>query len=148
MSIIYGSPILPILISRFVPDGNQHMTDKEVYLFGELTNYGMDDKAKMVFNPDKGVYETDLLLKNGYYNYDYVTIGKQGGPASFDYTEGNLWDTENSYTILVYYRGINGRADELVGITHINSLMGEADTNSIEGVHKMIVYKRTLNFEF
>lgn len=110
----------------FVPDGNQQMTDKEVYLFGELTNYGLDDRAKMVFNPARGMYETDLLLKNGYYNYDYVTIDKPDGAASFDFTEGNLWDTENSYTILVYYRGINGRADELVGVSHINSLTGRS----------------------
>ncbi|GAC1448482.1 MAG: hypothetical protein NVSMB7_09950 [Chitinophagaceae bacterium] len=110
----------------FIPDGNQELADKDVYLFGELTNYGTDDKAKMVFNKEKGVYETDLLLKNGYYNYDYVTIDKQGGPASFDFTEGNLWDTENSYTILVYFRAINGRADELIGVAHVNSLTGRS----------------------
>jgi Domain of unknown function (DUF5103) len=110
----------------FVPGGNQAFSDKDVFLFGELTNYGLDDKAKMVFNADKGVYETDLLLKNGYYNYDYITIDKQGGAASFDFTEGNLWDTENSYTILVYYKAINGRVDELIGISHVNSLTGRS----------------------
>jgi Domain of unknown function (DUF5103) len=110
----------------FIPDGNLVMADKDVYLFGELTNYGLDEKAKMVFNADKAVYETDLLLKNGYYNYDYVTVDKQGGPASFDFTEGNLWDTENSYTILVYYRAINGRSDELIGVAHVNSLTGRS----------------------
>ncbi|MEP6746102.1 MAG: DUF5103 domain-containing protein [Bacteroidota bacterium] len=110
----------------FIPDGNQVMADKDVYLFGELTNYGLDEKAKMTFNADKGVYETDLLLKNGYYNYDYITVDKQGGQASFDFTEGNLWDTENSYTILVYYRAINGRSDELIGVAHVNSLTGRS----------------------
>jgi len=105
----------------FVPSGNNELAGKDIYLFGELTNYGRDAKAKMVFNADKGVYETDLLLKNGYYNYDYITVDKQGGPASFDFTEGNLWDTENSYTILVYYRGINGRVDELIGLARVNS---------------------------
>ena len=110
----------------FVPAGNQAMTGKDVYLFGELSNYGQDEKAKMRYNPEKGVYETSLLLKNGYYNYDYVTIDSKGGTASFDYTEGNLWDTENSYTILVYYRGVNGRVDELIGITHLNSLTGRS----------------------
>ena len=105
----------------FIPSGNNELAGKDIYLFGELTNYGRDAKAKMVFNADKGVYETDLLLKNGYYNYDYITVDKQGGPASFDFTEGNLWDTENSYTILVYYRGINGRVDELIGLARVNS---------------------------
>ena len=108
----------------FIPSGNNELSGKDIYLFGELTNYGMDEKAKMVFNADKGVYETSLLLKNGYYNYDYITVDKQGGPASFDLTEGNLWDTENSYTILVYYRGINGRVDELIGLARVNSYTG------------------------
>ncbi len=108
----------------FVPANNQEIPGKDIYLFGELTNYGFDDKAKMVFNPIKGIYETDLLLKNGYYNYDYVTVDKDGGQASFEGTEGNLWDTENSYTILVYFMAINGRADELIGVTHVNSLTG------------------------
>ncbi len=108
----------------FVADGKRALAGQDVYLFGELTNYGLDEKAKMVYNQDKGVYETTLLLKNGYYNYDYVTVDQQGGPACFDLTEGNLWDTENNYTILVYYRSVNGRSDELIGITNINSLTG------------------------
>jgi hypothetical protein len=44
--------------------------------------------------------------------------------ASYEFTEGNYWDTENDYMILVYYRALAGRADELVGITHVNSLTG------------------------
>lgn len=110
----------------FVPNGNRLIPGKDLYLFGELTNYGMDEKAKMQYNAEKGVYETSLLLKNGYYNYNYVTVDRAGGTASFDDTEGNLWDTENNYTILVYFRAINGRVDELVGITHINSLNGRS----------------------
>ena len=108
----------------FVPPGNQPLINKELYLFGELTNYGMDEKSRMQYNSSKGVYETDLLLKNGYYNYSYVTVEKNNPVPSFEFTEGNFWDTENGYTILVYYRGINGRVDELIGMAKINSLTG------------------------
>jgi hypothetical protein len=108
----------------FVPKDNQPLANRDVYLFGELTNYGLDDRSKMVYNAEKGIYETDLLLKQGYYNYCYVTADKSNAKPSFEFTEGNFWDTENSYTILVYYRSISGRADELIGLTHINSLTG------------------------
>lgn len=108
----------------FVPKDNQPMINKEVYVFGELTNYGIDDDAKMTYNAAKGVYESTLLLKQGYYNYCYVTVDKTNPKPSFEFTEGNFWDTENNYTILVYYRSINGRVDELIGITRINSLTG------------------------
>jgi Domain of unknown function (DUF5103) len=108
----------------FVPPGNQPYSNKEVWMFGELTNYGIDDNAKMSFNAEKGVYETTLLLKQGYYNYSYVTIDKTNARPSFEQTEGNFWETENSYLILVYYRAMGGRVDELIAVKSINSLTG------------------------
>jgi hypothetical protein len=41
--------------------------------------------------------------------------------ASFAETEGDLWESENEYTILVYYRALGGRADELIGFSRLNS---------------------------
>ncbi len=110
----------------FVPPNNNILIGKDVYLFGQLTNYNLNEEVKMVFNADKGVYETSLFLKQGYYDYCYVTIDKNAKKrnASFDFTEGNYWESENDYTILVYYRQLAGRADELVGYTRINSLTG------------------------
>ena len=34
-------------------------------------------------------------------------------------------ETENEYTILVYYRELGGRADQLVGMVTLNSLNGK-----------------------
>ena len=78
----------------------------------------------MVFNEEKGVYEKTLYLKQGYYNYSYVTVPEkkhQGLQPSFENTEGNYWGTENGYMVLVYFRQFGARADELVGFTRINS---------------------------
>ena len=108
----------------FVPPGNIPFSDKDVYLFGELSNYGMDESARMKFNEASGNYETSLFLKQGYYDYSYITT-KQNDPktvASFQFTEGNYWEAENNYTILVYFQGLGDRADQLVGITRINSI--------------------------
>ena len=54
----------------------------------------------------------------------YVTIDKKDGKrkAVFDVTEGNLWETENEYMIIVYYRELAGRADRLIGVARLNSL--------------------------
>ncbi|HEV3250771.1 MAG TPA: DUF5103 domain-containing protein, partial [Puia sp.] len=56
----------------------------------------------------------------------YVTINKNDPAknASFEFTEGNNIETENDYNILVYYRPLGGRADQLVGIAKLNSLNG------------------------
>jgi hypothetical protein len=80
----------------------------------------------MVYNTETGAYERSLFLKQGYYDYCYATIDRNDKKRlpSFDFTEGNYWETENNYTILVYYRQLAGRADELVGIATVNSLTG------------------------
>jgi hypothetical protein len=108
----------------YVPPGNRAYEGRSVYLFGELTNYEQNENSKMVFNNEKGVYEKALYLKQGYYNYSYVTLTdkKQANfQAAYENTEGNYWGTENSYMVLVYYRQFGARADELVGFVRINS---------------------------
>lgn len=109
----------------FVPPGNRPFPGKDVFLFGELTDYNLDDSAKMQYNAEKGIYETSLFLKQGYYDYMYVTTDNDDPKhiASFAETEGNLWESENEYTILVYYRPLAGRVDELIGLTRLNSLV-------------------------
>jgi hypothetical protein len=108
----------------YVPPGNSPYPDKDVYIFGQLTNYELNDSTKMVYNAEKGVYETTLFLKQGYYDYMYLTKDRnnRNQTPSFDATEGNLWETENNYLILVYYRALGGRVDELVGLARVNSL--------------------------
>lgn len=108
----------------FVPPGNRAYEGKSVYVFGELTNYEQNDNSRMIFNDTKGVYEKELYLKQGYYNYSYVTLTdkKQAGvQPSLENTEGNYWGTENSYMVMVYFRPFGARADELVGYTRVNS---------------------------
>ena len=76
----------------------------------------------MAFNEEKGVYEIALYLKQGYYNYSYVTLtDKKDIAASLENTEGNYWGTENGYMVLVYFRPFGARADELIGYSTINS---------------------------
>lgn len=111
----------------FVPPDGRPFPSSDVYLFGQLTDYDLREQNKMQFNTGKGVYETTLFLKQGYYDYMYVTVDKDDAKrkASFELTEGNLWESENEYMILVYYRELAGRADQLIGVAKVNSLTGK-----------------------
>ena len=113
----------------FTPD-KQPYADKDVYLFGEFTNYELTESNRLIYNQEKGLYENKQFLKQGNYDYCYVTIDRKTKQQSTDITEGNWWETENNYTILVYYRPLGARADELVGITHVNSLAGRPNMNN------------------
>ena len=108
----------------YVPPGNQALPGRQVYLFGELTQYHPDKSAQMEFNPAKGVYEKALYLKQGYYNYAYVSLPdnpQHGQVVVPENAEGNYWGTENSYMILVYFRPFGARSDELVGFSQVSS---------------------------
>lgn len=108
----------------FVPKDNQPFIGKDLFVVGEMNKYNVNDTAAMQFNAEKGVYEKTLLLKQGYYSYIYVTKDKSDRKSQlqFDQSEGNYWETENEYTVLIYYRSFSSRHDELIGVTTVNSL--------------------------
>lgn len=97
---------------------------KDLYIIGQMTNYGKDANAKLQWNEEKGQYETTLFLKQGYYDYAYALSPASSSRLAFntDDTEGNIWESENEYMILVYYRELGGRYDQLVNVTMLNSL--------------------------
>jgi hypothetical protein len=108
----------------FMPTNPEDFRRRDIFLMGQLTNYNTDPANAMVWNEERQVYEKELLLKNGYYSYSYATKEKSRPqlPATFRYTEGSVWDAENTYTILVYYRPFAGRSDELLGFAEVSSL--------------------------
>jgi Domain of unknown function (DUF5103) len=99
----------------FIPPNGIVYPNKDIYLFGQLTNYNYADSLKMIFNAEKGIYETHLLLKQGYYDYTYMAVDKNN-PAIHSELDGNYYETENLYTILVYYKSFTDRSDQLIGV--------------------------------
>ncbi|WP_143307760.1 type IX secretion system plug protein [Chitinophaga vietnamensis] len=97
----------------------------DMYIFGELTNYECNDMSKLTYNGATRAYEGTLFLKQGYYNYFYGLVDKTKPDARFDteLTEGDYWETENNYTILLYYRALGARSDELVATVTLNSML-------------------------
>lgn len=89
--------------------------DKDLYLIGQLTDYKINQTSKMQFNSEKGIYEGSQFLKQGYYSYGYLLVDKKDPSKKLE-MDGNYWETENSYTILVYYKSFTDQADQLIGI--------------------------------
>lgn len=94
--------------------------NKDIYLAGQFNNYEFNDQTRMIFNSERGVYECTAFLKQGYYNYTYIAVDKNNPIQKRD-LEGDYWETENSYTILMYYKSFTDRADQLIGVGKINS---------------------------
>ncbi len=72
---------MPMFILPLFPPADTAYPGKEIFVFGELTNYLPGEHSRMDFNEEKGIYEKTLFLKQGYYNYSYVTLdqGKNAG---------------------------------------------------------------------
>jgi hypothetical protein len=92
-----------------------------VNVFGALTGWNANKSNEMTWNFNISAYELTLLLKQGYYNYQYVYVPQ--GAASADHTniEGSFWETENDYLLFVYYSDFSARYDRLVGYRLFNS---------------------------
>ena len=88
---------------------------KFVYVNGMFNNFAMGDENKMDYNVEKGIYEKALMIKQGFTNYQYVIADKKGNIDAENAIDGNFFQTENNYFVLVYYRENNQRYDRIIG---------------------------------
>ncbi len=88
--------------------------DHDVYIFGKLTDWQVKREFKLNYNDNYKAYIGEALLKQGFHNYYYVRVPKKGGKPDWAEIEGNWYETENEYTILIYYRGFTDRHDRVV----------------------------------
>ncbi|WP_246019953.1 DUF5103 domain-containing protein [Muriicola soli] len=92
----------------------------EVFIYGKFNNYALEEGNKMSYNEATGNMEATLLLKQGFYNYEYA-IKQDNGLVDFNAVGGNFHFTENNYLILVYYRDFGELYDGIIGIGTANS---------------------------
>lgn len=107
---------------HFALEWKPPVNGEEVFLSGALTNWKLDKTSRMTFNFDDDLYHATLLLKQGYYNYQYVVKNKSTSETSVMPVEGSFGRTENDYLILVYYRPAGQRYDQLLGVAVVNSV--------------------------
>jgi len=104
------------LPSKFLISGGK------IYVSGALNNWSFDKNNLMNYNMESGQYESVMLLKQGWYNYEYVYLkdGTSDGVASL--FEGSHYETENDYTVIIYYRNPYDRYDRVIGTQIVNTL--------------------------
>ena len=102
--------------SNYIPGG-------KLYIMGALADYRMAPQNEMVYDPESKRYKCSLYLKQGYYGYIYVF--NPGGTTFGDeaFFEGSHWETENQYTIFVYFRPLSGLYDRLIAVQDVSSVI-------------------------
>ncbi len=97
------------------------LVNGNLYIFGGLTDWNFTEEAKMIYDYENNIYEGRLYLKQGYFNYAYVFL--EDGTEAGDITliEGNHWDTNNEYIILVYFREPGTYYDQMIGVEYVSA---------------------------
>lgn len=99
---------------------SNNLDGKAIYVSGNFNNWQLNDANKLKYNEALNLYETKLLLKQGFYNYQYVTKSIDGTISNHD-IDGSFYQTENDYTVLVYYKKFGSRYTKVIGVGHGNS---------------------------
>lgn len=96
--------------------------NKDIYITGMFNNYSLSPEYKMEYNTDKGVYEKAIMIKQGFTNFQYTIADKKGVIDNENAVDGNFYQTENEYTILVYYKENTDRYQRVIGKGNANSI--------------------------
>lgn len=99
------------------------ITSGDVYVIGDgIQGDTTTHSLKMNYDYDRQQYTARAYLKQGYYNYQYAILPANGTSFALDYTEGNTYESENDYLILIYQHMFDRNYDRLIGCTVTNSV--------------------------
>tara|TARA_B110000467_G_C18336996_1_gene498947 strand:+ start:4268 stop:5629 length:1362 start_codon:yes stop_codon:yes gene_type:complete len=108
------------VFTHFSLPHEHEITHGTLYVFGQISDYGFPATHRLNYNNETGLYEADIYLKQGYYNYEYVLL-KEDGNAISSFIEGTHYETKNDYTIYIYHRPTGEQYDRLIGVKKLNS---------------------------
>lgn len=94
----------------------------KIYVVGKFNDYQLEESNRLNFDTASGKYLGLQLLKQGVYDYEFVWVDNETSKPDFTTLEGSYFETENDYQILVYYKPVGARWQELVGYRLINSI--------------------------
>jgi hypothetical protein len=97
------------------------ITNGGIYIIGQLTDWRIDNSSRMAYNQLTKTYTTSLLMKQGYYNYQYLYVPNGKNTGLVEPFEGSYSETVNEYTIFVYYKDQGQYWDRLIGYQTMNN---------------------------
>lgn len=86
-----------------------------IHLQGEFTEGLPESATTMHYDTATGLYNCDLLLKQGAYNYQYLWVPDGSHTGLTGLIEGDKYQTVNEYVVSIYYRPSGARYDRLMG---------------------------------
>ena len=97
------------------------LTHEDLYIMGALNDWCFNESNKMTYDYRLRGYTCSMVLKQGYYNFMFVTFDRSTYEIRTDLTAGNHWETNNVYKMYFYFYNALKGYDELIGYATVNS---------------------------
>lgn len=98
---------------------SDQLTGGKLYVYGHFSGGRLSSKYEMEYNRLTGRYEATILLKQGAYDYQYLWVPDGEAEGQTKPTEGDWYETNNEYLILLYYRERGSRYDRLISTLEV-----------------------------
>ena len=107
------------ILAHFVLNKKEPL-EEAVYIYGGITDWQLKPDFLMDYDPTRKAYFASVLVKMGYYNFMYA-IKDQNQIPDTSPLEGDWYETENDYNVLIYFRPFGSRYDQLLFVGTFNS---------------------------
>ena len=98
----------------------EDLNNEDIFIYGAFNDWQITNENKMVYNKQTNLYEAALMFKQGFYNYTYVTANNSL-QINTSAIEGSFYQTENNYTVIVYYKKFGELYDQVIGLGSVSS---------------------------
>ena len=88
---------------------------KDVHVYGAFNDFSISDENKMEYDSLENTYKGKILMKQGFYNYTFATVNSKE-IVDTNEINGSFFETENEYTVLVYFKPFGSFFERVVGV--------------------------------
>lgn len=104
---------------HFTLDAEEPFNDKKVHVYGAFNNFEIDNETELTYNFDDSSYRGSILMKQGFYNYTFATVDEFGNVDTNE-INGSFFQTENQYTVIVYFKPFGSLYDRVIGMGSVS----------------------------
>ena len=104
---------------HFTLEAEEPFNDKKVHVYGAFNNFEIDDETELTYNFDDSTYRGSVLMKQGFYNYTFATVDEFGN-VNTNEINGSFFQTENQYTVIVYFKPFGSLYDRVIGMGSVS----------------------------
>lgn len=99
-------------------------SSQKLFAVGMFNDYQLSNDSELTFDEGTNSYKTAILTKQGFTNYKYIIAKNDGTVLEALNPDGNYFETENVYHVLVYFKNDSDRYERIIGL-------GKADSKLI-----------------